>query len=164
MQALTILRFPNKLLRIKTSNIVEITDEIKNLADDMAYTMYLSNGIGLAANQVGNDKSIIVIADKLNKQNQLLTMINPSIDEASGTQISFEGCLSFPGIKNIAIQRPKSLLVRFLDKDGKECALEAEDLLAACISHEYDHLNGKTLFDYVSDFRKKKLLKQLKSI
>ena len=162
MALLPILRFPDPRLRKVAAPITNIDDSIRRLAADMAETMYEAPGIGLAATQVDVHKQLIVI-DVSEAKDQLLVLINPEIVSNEGAQVGEEGCLSVPGVYD-KVERAERVLVRYLDLDGKAQQREAEGLLAVCIQHELDHLNGKVFVDHLSLLKqtriKSKLAKQ----
>lgn len=162
MALLPILRYPDPRLKKVAAPIAKVDDSIRTLARDMAETMYEAPGIGLAATQVDVHKQLVVIDISENKD-QLLVLVNPRILSRNGQQEGEEGCLSVPGIYD-KVERAERVTVQFLDLDGKERTLEAEGLLAVCIQHELDHLNGKVFVDYLSQLKqtriKTKLLKQ----
>ena len=165
MALLPILRFPDPRLRTLAIPVPEIDNGIRRLAGDMAETMYEAPGIGLAATQVDVHKRLIVI-DISETRDQLLTLINPEILECSAdTQMGEEGCLSVPGIYD-KVERAERVTVRYLDLDGKVCLVEAEGLLAVCLQHEIDHLDGKVFVEHLSQLKqlriKAKLAKQAK--
>ena len=165
MALLPILRFPDPRLRTRAAPISEIDNGIRRLAGDMAETMYEAPGIGLAATQVDIHKRLIVI-DISETHDELLTLINPEILECStDTQVGEEGCLSVPGIYD-KVERAERVTVRYLDLDGKVCLIEAEGLLAVCLQHEIDHLDGKVFVEHLSQLKqlriKAKLAKQAK--
>lgn len=162
MALLPILRYPDPRLKKIAAPIAKVDDGIRTLARNMAETMYEAPGIGLAATQVDVHKQLVVI-DISESKDQLLVLINPRILSRNGQQEGEEGCLSVPGIYD-KVERAERVTVQFLDLDGKEQTLEAEGLLAVCIQHELDHLNGKVFVDYLSQLKqtriKNKLLKQ----
>ena len=162
MARLSILRYPDPRLYKKAAEVRTVDAGIRKLIADMAETMYAAPGIGLAATQVDVHKRVIVI-DISDTRSELLTFVNPEIIDKQGTQEIDEGCLSVPGIYE-PITRSKKITVRALNRDGKEFTLEAEDLLAVCIQHEMDHLDGKVFVDYLSRLKRTriqtKLLKQ----
>lgn len=162
MALLPILRYPDPRLRKVAAPIAKVDEGIRTLARNMAETMYEAPGIGLAATQVDVHKQLVVI-DISEAKDQLLVMINARILAKTGLQEGEEGCLSVPGIYD-KIDRADKVTVRFLDQEGKEQTLEAEGLLAVCIQHELDHLNGRVFVDYLSQLKqtriKAKLLKQ----
>ena len=133
------------LLRKTSRPVEEITPRIIKLLDDMADTMYYGGrGIGIAAPQVGVLRRVFIV--DVGDEHGLIEFINPEIIEVSGSQIDNEGCLSVPG-KTCEVERPSHIKVKALDRNGKEFELEADDLLARCICHENDHLNGVLFID-----------------
>ena len=164
-----ILTEPDPFLRQKSTKVVEVNSEIRTLMDDMLETMYQAPGIGLAAIQIGVPKRVIVIdLSKAEEKKNPLYFINPEIIKKSDTDASYEeGCLSVPN-QFAEISRPDKCKVKFLDYDGNEKILETEGLLATCIQHEMDHLEGILFIDYLSKLKKsmiiKKLSKQKKSL
>lgn len=155
----TILHYPDPRLRRQAEPVAEVTDEIRQLVTDMAETMYAAPGIGLAAIQVNEPRRVIVI-DISETRDQLLVLINPKIVEKNGEQTLEEGCLSVPGIYE-PVRRAAHVKVRALDRDGKPIELEARDLLATCIQHEIDHLEGKVFVDYLSRLKQTRIRKKL---
>ena len=162
MALLPILRFPDPRLRKVAAPVTNIDDSIRRLAADMAETMYEAPGIGLAATQVDVHQRLIVI-DVSETKNELLVLINPEVVADEGEQVGEEGCLSVPGIFD-KVERAERVTVRYLDLDGKARTLEADGLLAVCIQHEMDHLQGKVFVDHLSQLKqtriKSKLAKQ----
>ncbi|MEN3371718.1 peptide deformylase [Dechloromonas sp. ZS-1] len=162
MALLPILRFPDPRLRKVAVPVNKIDNGIKKLAADMAETMYEAPGIGLAATQVDVHQRVVVI-DISEEKNDLLVLINPEITEMDGLAIGEEGCLSVPGIYD-KVERAEQVAVRYLDLDGQQRVLKADGLLAVCIQHELDHLNGKVFVDHLSQMKqgriKTKLAKQ----
>lgn len=154
-----ILHYPDPLLRRKAEPVTVVTDEIRALVTDMAETMYNAPGIGLAAIQVGVLKRVVVL-DLSEERNQLQLFINPEIRESDGEQIMEEGCLSVPGVFE-PVARAGRVRVRALDRDGRPFELEATGLLAACIQHEIDHLDGKVFVDYLSRLKQQRIRKKL---
>jgi peptide deformylase len=158
----TILHYPDPRLRNRAQPVAVVDDEIRTLVDDMAETMYAAPGIGLAATQINVPKRVVVI-DLSETHNALTVFINPEIIERDGKQVFEEGCLSVPGIFD-EVERSSHIRVRALDRDGKPFELEADGLLATCIQHELDHLDGKVFVDYLSRLKqdriKKKMVKQ----
>ena len=158
---------PDPILRKKSESLEKVDDEVRKLLDDMLETMYAAPGIGLAAVQVGILKRIIVIDISKDKEKKTpLFLINPEIiSRSKKTSVYEEGCLSLPG-HFAEIERPAECQVKFIDYDGKEKELVADGLLATCIQHEVDHLNGVLFIDYLSKLKKdmivKKLIKQKK--
>jgi len=149
--------YPDVSLMQKAERIGNIDSSIKKLADDMLSVMATNGGIGLAANQVGALKRIVVVrAEELSGIDDLPSVfINPVVTQSSSEEVdSSESCLSFPAL-TFVVKRPKSLVIRALTLDEKETEVEANDLFAACLSHEIEHLDGITLIDKVSKTQKK---------
>lgn len=159
MAILDILHFPDPRLRTKAEPVGAVDDELRRLIDDMFETMYDAPGIGLAATQVNVHKRVIVI-DISEEKNQPLVLINPEILEDEGQEEMQEGCLSVPEYFE-TVQRPAWVRVRALDRDGNEFELETDGLLAVCIQHEIDHLNGKLFVDYLSELKRSRIRKKL---
>ena len=161
----TIITEPNKILRQKSLPVDQVGAEDQRLMDDMLETMYNSNGIGLAAIQIGVPKRIIVMdISKNDEKNSPMYFVNPLIkNKVTETSIYEEGCLSVPNFF-AEVNRPKKCNIEYLDYDGNKKILNAEGLLATCIQHEMDHLEGILFIDYLSKLKKtmivKKLLKQ----
>ena len=162
MALLPILRYPDVRLHKIATPVANVDDSIRKLAADMAETMYAAPGIGLAATQVDVHKRLIVI-DISEDKSSLLTLINPEILAREGEHEGEEGCLSVPGIYD-TVKRSQMVKVRALGLNGKPFEMEAEDLLAVCIQHEMDHLQGKVFVEYLSQLKqtriKSKLAKQ----
>jgi peptide deformylase len=154
-----ILHYPDPRLRRKAEPVTEVTDDIRQLVDDMAETMYQAPGIGLAAVQVGVLKRVVVI-DLSEDRNDLRVFINPEVVAADGEQTMEEGCLSVPGIYD-SVTRAGHVRVRALDRDGRPFEIEAGGLLATCIQHEIDHLDGKVFVDYLSRLKQERIRKKL---
>lgn len=159
MALLPILEFPDPRLRTKAQPVEQVDDALRKLIDDMFETMYAAPGIGLAATQVNVHKRLLVI-DISEKRNERLTLINPQIVSHSGLEETEEGCLSVPGIYE-KVKRADRIRVRALDRDGKQFELDADGLLAVCIQHEMDHLEGKLFVDYLSDLKRTRIRKKL---
>lgn len=159
MALLPILRFPDPRLRKVAAPVTKIDDGIRRLAADMAETMYEAPGIGLAATQVDVHKQLIVI-DVSEEKNELRVFINPQIVASEGLAVGEEGCLSVPGIYD-KVERAERLTVRFLDLDGEARELAAEGLLAVCIQHEIDHLQGKVFVDHLSILKQTRIKAKL---
>lgn len=163
-----ILTEPDPFLRQKSSEVDQVTDETRKLMDDMLETMYDAPGIGLAAIQIGVPKRVIVIDLSRDEKKSPLYFVNPKIIKKSDTDSTYEeGCLSVPG-QFAEVDRPDKCHVSFLDYNGKNQELKAEGLLATCIQHEMDHLEGILFIDYLSKLKKnlivKKLSKQKKAL
>jgi peptide deformylase len=159
MALLPILRFPDPRLRKVAAPVAKIDDSIKALAADMAETMYEAPGIGLAATQVNVHQQLIVI-DVSEARDELLVLINPEILSDEGLQVGEEGCLSVPGIYD-KVERAERVSVRYLDLDGQLKILETEGLLAVCIQHEMDHLQGKVFVDHLSVLKQTRIKSKL---
>jgi peptide deformylase len=164
MALLTILRYPDPRLYKRAAPVTEVDESVRALVRDMAETMYAAPGVGLAATQVDVHRQVIVV-DASESRNELLALINPEIIRREGVQYCEEGCLSVPGIYE-PVERAERLTVRALDVDGNSFTLIAEKLLAVCIQHEMDHLEGKVFVDYLSRLKqqriKAKLQKQIR--
>jgi peptide deformylase len=151
----TILHYPDKRLREKGKKIAKVTDEVRQLVDDMAETMYAAPGVGLAATQIGEALQLFVIdVAEQDQPSDLRVFINPEILERVDAITWTEGCLSFPGVTE-DVDRAAKVRVRALDRDGKEFVLEAEGLLAVAIQHEYDHLQGVLMIDHLGPLKKR---------
>ena len=157
-----ILTEPNPFLRQKSQPVDKVDNSIRKLMDDMLETMYNAPGIGLAAIHIGVPKRIIVIdLSKNDQKNEPLYFVNPEIISRSDQNATYEeGCLSVPN-QFAAIDRPDKCHLKFLDYDGKEQSLKAEGLLATCIQHEMDHLEGILFIDYLSRLKKNMIIKKL---
>lgn len=162
MSILTILEFPDERLRKKASAVESVDKSIQKLVDDMLETMYSAKGVGLAATQVNVQKRIIVIDVSENKD-QPLCLINPEIIEKDGEKISEEGCLSVPTFYE-KINRAEHIKVRALDKNGDSFEFTATELLAVCVQHELDHLEGKLFVDYLSSFKRQRIKTKLEKM
>ena len=160
MAKLTILEFPDPRLRTRAAPVAAVDDSIRTLIDDMLETMYAAPGIGLAATQVNVHKRVLV-ADVSQEQDQPLAFVNPEIIERDGKTEAEEGCLSVPGIFDKLTTRSARIRVRALGRDGKPFELDAEGLLAVCIQHEMDHLEGKLFVDYLSELKRTRIRKRL---
>ena len=162
MALLPILRFPDPRLKKVAEPVVNIDDKLRQLVADMAETMYEAPGIGLAATQVDVHRRVVVI-DVSEEKNELRAFINPVLVQCTGSHVGEEGCLSVPGIYD-KVERAERVVVNYLDLDGKAQTLEADGLLAVCIQHEIDHLNGVVFVDHLSQLKqgriKNKLAKQ----
>ena len=159
MSLLPILRFPDPRLKTMAVRVERIDDNLRRLARDMAETMYEAPGIGLAATQVDVHKQLIVI-DASETRDQLLTLINPEILEQDGLQVCEEGCLSVPGIYD-KVARAEHVVVRYLDLDGAEQTIEAVGLLAVCLQHEIDHLQGQVFVERLSQLKQLRIRNKL---
>jgi peptide deformylase len=159
MALLTILEFPDPRLRTKAVAITQVDDAVRRLIDDMVETMYAANGVGLAATQVNVHQRLVVI-DVSEERNQPRAFINPQITAREGVEVTEEGCLSVPGTYE-EVERAERVTVRALDRDGMEFTTEADGLLAVCIQHELDHLEGKLFVDYLSELKRIRIRKKL---
>jgi peptide deformylase len=159
MALLKILHFPDSRLRIQAKPVNLVDDNIRKIVTDMFETMYDAPGIGLAATQVNIHQQIIVI-DISEEKNQPLCLINPQISHKDGLQIMEEGCLSVPSIFD-KVERAENITVQALNEKGENFTLNAEGLLAVCIQHEMDHLQGKLFVDYLSSLKRQRISKKL---
>jgi peptide deformylase len=159
MAILEILHYPDKRLRTVAVPVDVVDDSIRTLVDDMFETMYAAPGIGLAATQVDVHKRIIVM-DLSAEKDQPLCLINPEIIKSEGIEQTEEGCLSVPDIYE-TVERAERIQVKALDKHGKAFTLEADGLLAVCIQHEIDHLQGNLFVDYLSPLKQMRVKKKL---
>ena len=155
MALLPILRYPDPRLHTRATQVAEVNDEIRKLVNDMAETMYEAPGIGLAATQVDVHKRVVVI-DVSEDKSGLLALINPEIIARSGEQVCEEGCLSVPGIYD-KVARAEQVRVRALDPQGKTIEFDADGLLAVCVQHELDHLDGKVFVEYLSQLKQTRI-------
>lgn len=162
MSILTILEFPDERLRKKAVPVKTVDNEIKKLVDDMFETMYEARGVGLAATQVNVHQRVIVIDVSEDKKSPLC-LINPEIVAKDGVEETEEGCLSVPGFFE-KVKRADHITVRALDRNGESFEFEARDLLAVCVQHEMDHLEGKLFVDYISPLKRQMIKKKLVKI
>lgn len=162
MATLDILTYPDKRLREVAKTVTVFDEKLRTLTQDMAETMYAAPGIGLAAIQINVKKRVVVI-DLSEQKNDLLVLINPEIIHQEGTISTQEGCLSVPEVY-ADIERAEKVTMRAQNVNGEHFEIEADDLLAVCIQHEIDHLDGKVFVDYLSRLKQirigKKLLKE----
>jgi len=152
MTKLVILEYPDSRLRKTAERVPVVDDAMRQLADDLLETMYAANGVGLAATQVDVHKRLLVL-DVSEERNQPLILINPELLSAEGRAPGEEGCLSLPGIYD-KLQRATHIRVRALNRNGEQFERDAEGLLAVCIQHEMDHLEGKLFVDYLSELKR----------
>lgn len=162
MSILSILEFPDKRLRTVAAEVGAVDDGIRTLVDNMIETMYAAKGVGLAATQVNVHKRVIVMDVSENKDDPIC-LINPQIIERDGVEESEEGCLSVPGFFE-KVSRAEHIKVKALNRDGESFEMEARDLLAVCIQHEMDHLEGKLFVDYLSAFKRNRIKAKLEKI
>ena len=159
MAKLKILEFPDPRLRTKATLIDVVDDQLRIFIDDMLETMYEAPGIGLAATQVNVHKRVLV-TDVSVEKDEPFVLINPLILEKDGVTVTDEGCLSIPGYYE-EVERAEHIKVRFLDRQGDDVELEAHGLLAVCIQHEMDHLDGKLFVDYLSEAKRSRIRTKL---
>jgi len=159
MAKLKILEFPDPRLRTKATPIAVVDDRLRALIADMFETMYAAPGIGLAATQVDVHRRLLV-ADVSADKSEPHVLINPETLEKDGVMVTDEGCLSVPGYYE-EVERAQHIRVRYLDRQGDPQEMEAEDLLAVCIQHEMDHLEGKLFVDYLSEAKRQRIRKKL---
>ena len=159
MAVLKILEFPDPRLRRKAVPVETVDDELRALVDDMFETMYQAPGIGLAATQVDVHRRVLV-ADVSSDKSDPQVLINPEILEMDGKAVSEEGCLSVPGYYE-EVERARHIRVRYLDRDGQPVEEDMEDLLAICVQHEIDHLDGKLFVDYLSEAKRQRIRRRL---
>ena len=162
MSILSILHYPDPRLRTVAKPVDEVTDEIRQLVDDMFETMYQAPGIGLAATQVDVHKRLLVI-DISEDKSQPLCFINPEIIEKDGIEKMDEGCLSVPGIYE-PVERANQIKVRALNREGEPFEMTINGLLAVCVQHEMDHLEGKLFVDYLSEMKRQRIKKKMKKL
>jgi peptide deformylase len=184
MTILPIILFPNPLLKQTSKPVEKVDDNLRKLMDNMLQTMYADKGVGLAAVQVGVLKRVLVMDVEYNIEEEEcdghhhghhhhhheihnqkpMFLINPEIIQSSKEQsVYYEGCLSFPEMR-ADVSRPETVKVKYLDYNGKEQTLEAEGLLATCVQHEIDHLNGITFVDHISKLKREMIIKKLKKL
>ncbi|MCX7757879.1 MAG: peptide deformylase [candidate division WOR-3 bacterium] len=159
-----IVLYGNSILRTKTAEVKEITDDVRKVIEDLKRTLILKNGLGLAANQIGSSLRIFCYnSEYFNLGPGPVVIINPEIVHKEGTYESEEACLSLPGITEV-VARAQKVTVRGLSENGQELIVSGSDLLARVFQHEIDHLNGILFIDYLSPLRKKMLKKELDEI
>lgn len=159
MAKLEILTFPDSRLRQRADPVAQVDTRIRQIVDDMLETMYAAPGIGLAAIQVGIAKRIVVI-DVSENHDQPVVLINPEILTRAGEEEMEEGCLSVPGYTE-TVRRAERVRVRAHDREGQAFELETDGLLAVCIQHEIDHLEGKLFVDYLSNLKRQRIRRQI---
>ena len=162
MAIMPILRYPDPRLFKVAAKVERVDDGIRKLIKDMGQTMYAAPGVGLAATQVDVHKRIIVV-DVSDARDELHVLINPEIVAASGEADCEEGCLSVPGVFE-KVRRAQHISVRALNAAGEPFTLEAQDLLAVCIQHEMDHLDGKVFVEYLSRLKQNRILAKLRKL
>lgn len=159
MAVFDILRFPDERLRKKALPVEVVDASVRQIVEDMFETMYEASGIGLAATQVNIQKQIIVV-DLSEEQDSPVCLINPEILEDEGLEQSEEGCLSVPGFFE-TVERAEKIKVRAIDEHGKVVEITTDGMLAVCIQHEIDHLEGKLFVDYLSAMKRQRIRKKL---
>jgi peptide deformylase len=160
MALLNILEFPDPQLRTVAKPVEQVSDDIRQLVDDMLETMYAAPGVGLAATQVNVHKRVVVI-DVSDEQDDPLVFINPEVIPVDDDTCDYdEGCLSVPGFYE-SVTRPAHVKVTALDRNGDTFELQPEGLLAVCIQHEIDHLDGKLFVDYLSPLKRNRIRSKL---
>jgi peptide deformylase len=159
MALLNILEFPDPRLRTKAVPVQTINDELRQLVNDMLETMYNASGVGLAATQINVHQRLLVI-DISESQDDPRVFINPEILSRDGVEVREEGCLSVPGFFE-EVQRADRIRVRAQDQHGQSFELDTDGLLAVCIQHEMDHLEGKLFVDYLTDLKRTRIRKKL---
>jgi peptide deformylase len=160
MSLLTILEYPDLRLRKRATAITEVNDALRRTIDDMFETMYAAPGIGLAATQVDFHKRLLVL-DVSDEKDAPLVFINPEIEVLDPEPLGYEeGCLSVPGYYDL-VTRPRKIKVKALNRNGEAFELEAEGILAVCLQHEVDHLDGKLFVDYLSILKRQRLKHKL---
>lgn len=159
MAKLKILQFPDPRLRTRAKPVAEVDARIRTLIDDLFETMYAASGIGLAATQV-NVHERLLVADVSSDRTEPQVLINPVIVERDGVTVYDEGCLSVPGYFE-SVTRAEHIRVRCLNRDGEQLVMTAQGLLAICIQHEIDHLEGKLFVDYLSAAKRSRIRKRL---
>lgn len=163
MTTLTILEFPDPRLRTRAQPVAMVDDRIRQIVDDMFETMYAADGVGLAATQVDIHQRIVVV-DVSEMRDRPLVFINPEVEPLTEICQEYEeGCLSVPGFRE-AVTRPDRVRIRALDREGETIDTEATGLLAVCIQHEIDHLNGKLFVDYLSPLKRQRIRKKLEKL
>ena len=159
MATLEILHFPDPRLRRRARPVPQVSEAVRGMLDDMLETMYDAKGVGLAATQVDIHLRMLV-ADVSDERDQPLYLVNPEIVARDGLQEGWEGCLSVPGVYE-PVRRAEQIRVRALGRDGEALEFDADGLLAVCIQHEIDHLDGKLFVDYLSELKRQRIRKKL---
>ena len=160
MATLPILQYPDPRLRTKAAPVAAVDDSVRALIDNLFETMYTAAGIGLAATQVNVHRRVLVV-DVSERRDQPNAFVNPVVAAAEGKQERDEGCLSVPGFFE-TVTRAERIRVHALDRHGEPFALDAEGLLAVCIQHECDHLDGKLFVDYLSNLKRQRIKHKLR--
>lgn len=162
MSILHVLHYPDPQLRLIAAPVPDVSDDVRTLIDDMLETMYDAPGVGLAAPQVDVARRVIVV-DITEDRSKPLALVNPEIMAREGSVQMEEGCLSVPGIYE-PVERAEWIKVQALDRDGKVLDIETDGLLAVCIQHEIDHLDGKLFVDYLSDLKRGRIRKKMEKL
>lgn len=155
----TIIHYPDPRLRLTAAPVTTVDNRIRSLIDDLTETMYQAPGVGLSATQIDIHLRVIVV-DISPQRNDLHVFVNPKILTLQGSELMDEGCLSFPGIYE-PVERAANITVQSLGRDGQDYTLAADGLLAKCIQHEADHLDGKVFIDYLSRMKQQRIKKKL---
>ncbi|MHB0970465.1 MAG: peptide deformylase [Thermoanaerobaculia bacterium] len=164
MAVLPIRKYGDEVLRVRTEDVTVFDEALQTLIDDMVETMYAAPGVGLAANQVGISKRLMVIDLSVGDDPaQLHVFINPEITDAEGEITEEEGCLSIPDFVEI-VTRPEKLTVRYLDRHGEPREMRAEGLMARAVCHEIDHLDGRLFIDYLRGLKKERIVKKIQKL
>jgi peptide deformylase len=164
MAVLNIRKFGDEVLRRRTDEVETFDDALQSLIDDMVDTMYAAPGVGLAANQIGVSKRLMVIDLSVGKNpDDLHVFVNPEIVESEGSVTEEEGCLSIPDFVEI-VTRPGKVKVRYKDRLGVECEMWGEGLMARALCHEIDHLNGMLFIDYLRGLKKERIVKKIQKL
>jgi len=159
MTRLTILEYPDPRLRTKALPVEAVDAELRDLIDDMLETMYAARGVGLAATQVNVHRRLLV-ADVSEDRNEPRVFVNPEILSREGRETTQEGCLSVPGYYD-DVERAARIRVRAQDRDGKPFEVDLDGLLAVCVQHEIDHLDGRLFVDYLSEMKRQRVRKKI---
>lgn len=164
MAVLPIVKYGNDVLRRPTAPVTDFDDALQKLIDDMVETMYAAPGVGLAANQVGVSKRLMVIDLSVGKRpHELNVFVNAEIVERIGQQMEDEGCLSIPDFTE-GVTRPERVKVRYLDRNGEPREMWGDGLMARALCHETDHLNGNLFIDHLRGFKKERILKKIQKL
>lgn len=163
MAILEIITAPDPRLKLIAKPVEKVDKQLQKFMDDMLETMYASNGIGLAATQVGDLRRVLVMdISQREGVREPMFLVNPEIiDKSEDENVYMEGCLSFPE-QFAEVARPRTVKIRYLDYDGKQQEIEADELLSTCVQHEIDHLNGVTFVDHLSRMKRDMILRKLK--
>lgn len=164
MAALPILHYPDARLHLKAVAVTKFDEKLRQLVADMTETMYLNNGIGLAASQVNVQQRVFIMdLSKKNEASQLMVLVNPHLTAVEGEEFNEEGCLSVPGVYE-KVKRAEKITVEYQDTHGRQFCLSCTGLKAICIQHEMDHLDGKVFVDYLSNLKQNFIKKKMKKL